>query len=336
MQIIYRNLPAKIGSLLVALILTWYVQSNRNITRDIQVRVVPPVLPKNLVFAGKLPSYLKVQLSGPRELMDFPVSDFKILLANANPRPDKKVPFKTVLIPETPGGISAGYQEGVHIRIDRVLIREVPLDPVFVLNLDEKHRPGYFQVIPSTINISGPWEMVEKIERIKTRVIDVKGEEGIFIERVFLEDLPPFTTLAGKQSPDVEFSINILRRDAASVQEMQDVWLENLKPRCGNRISGFELEAEPISAHIRYPIKLRKPRDGEFEVRVFCNIVTDPEKNTPIVIQDIPVRLNDHYRRPEVQILELSSNKIDLKFKKKAALELVKKGAKEFTRPKEK
>lgn len=334
MKRIYRNLPAKIGSLLVALVLAWYVQSNRKIKRDIQVRVVPPALPRNLVFAGKLPAYLKVQLSGPRELMDFPVSDFKIHLTNANPRPDEKVPFKTVLTPETPGGISASYQTGVLIRIDRVLIREVPLEPVFVLHLGEKLKPGYFRVVPSTISIRGPREQVERIERIRTRVMEIKGEEGIFTERVFIEDLPPFTTLAGKQSPDVEFSITILPRDNVHSEELEDVWLENLKPRCSNRISGYELEAEPLSALIRYPVKNRKPREKEFEARVFCNIVLDIEKNAPLEIQDIPVQLHDLYHRQGIQILELSRNMVNLKFKKKAALELVKKGAKEFTRPK--
>jgi len=143
----FNNWIAKSLSILAALAIFYHVRSSRNVTRDIQVRVVPPQLRWNLTFYSKIPAYINVRLSGPKELMDFPVSEFKILLKNNNPKPRVNI-FRTKLKPELPTGISAQYKRGIEITLDRRATARLPIDPRFNLKPDAGTEFGYFQVSP--------------------------------------------------------------------------------------------------------------------------------------------------------------------------------------------
>lgn len=336
MKLIYQNWMAKTGSLLVALVLTWYVQSNRNVTRDVQIRVIPPVLPGHLIFANRLPAYLKVQLNGPRELMDFPMADFKIRLTNTNPEPDENVPFKTKLVPELPSGINAFYAQGIRMNVDRVMIRALPVEPIFKLSLAEKAEPGYFRVDPPTIRIKGPRKTVQELERIETRMIDIRGYTGVFKEQGFIAELPPFVILARKQSPVVEFSMIILNPTEDNPPDFRKVVIKGLKPKCSNRLEGFEMSTEKVDIIVKIPVNKKDPTIKQFEAATFCRVRIDRETKKPVLIGNIPVRVSDLRNRSDLHILQVIPNKISLNFVKKAASELVKKGAQEFTRPKPK
>ncbi len=316
---LFQNSAAKIGGIASALVLFWYVQSNRTISRDVQIRVKHPTLPNQLVFASKVPVYLNVRLSGPREVMDFPLSDFRIHLSNPNPRAGKKANIYTaVLLPELPRGVQAVMRDRVDVMVDDKMTRVLPVDPDFTVPEGSAMRPGYFKVNPPTIRVFGPRSIVSGMERISTREIHVDASlaepgTGVFRTRKLIRHLPRFVHLAPEQPRDVEFSIRLLAERGAPVPEKKIVVLKKIPFRCEQPVTGFTVRPEPeIQVLLRIPSDRREPEARNFEARAHCPLLN--RGKPPNRLRKLPVTIVDRRKRDYIEILSLHGSRVDVHF----------------------
>ena len=105
-----RNWKVKLGSVLIASMLFFYVQWTRNVTRVFHIRVERPDIPEDLILSSRIPSFMDVQFYGPAEEMEFNASAFRItVFSPAKPIPGKNQ-YKVILIPDPPGEIEAKIQ----------------------------------------------------------------------------------------------------------------------------------------------------------------------------------------------------------------------------------
>ena len=362
----FRKWPAKVGSLLLSVMLFFYVQSTRIIERDIQVRVIEPNLPRRLLFTSKLPAYLKVRLRGPREFMDFPVTEYKIELIHQNPRPSATPNlYTTRLVPELPVGVNADYERGVKLYVDRLQERTLPVAPLVKSDLPADYVAGLFRLSPSTIRIRGPKNTVSHMERIKTRLITVtmpenedgvEGERNKFQTRVFLGDLPEYVTLARNQPLGVEYQQLLLPKVPVREENEEDFLLEEVEVRCSNNISnaGFALidparEESDVKKRksqslkeLRMRIKVlvrrtgrgRKLESRNFSALVFCPLRFPEAGKLPAVVKEIPIQVKASLNQKSVRILDFNPKKVDLHFTEYRRGRVYRRGISDFTPPK--
>ena len=329
-----RNKVAKVGSLLAAMLLFWYVQANRTITRDIQVRIDPFKLPNNLVFASKVPAYLNVQLRGPREVMDFPVADLKIGLHADRPRAGDRVPFESDLRPRLPAGVEARYSKRVFLDIDREIQRDVPVEPAFETGrLKGGLRPGYSWIEPASLRIRGPSRVIAQIVKVRTRTMEIRLDRpGVFEAYPTLAPLPDFADIA--EDTELRFRMNVLPPSGAGEEPGEkSVTLEGIAARCMNGLSAFDLEHEPIHAVVVLPVTQAAPLRNQFEALFFCPV--DAKTGDPVPLENVPVLLADRRSRNYLAVRMVLPSKINVRFRRTART-LIQTGRDNFTKPKEK
>ena len=122
-RVVVQHGMIKLISLVLAITLFFYVQYTLNITRSVQVEVLPPKIPQELVLSRKIPPFWKVKFYGKAEHMDFDKSNFQIKLENPNPLVGSNL-YRVILYPEPPKDVQATYKRELHLFIDRLLARE--------------------------------------------------------------------------------------------------------------------------------------------------------------------------------------------------------------------
>ena len=315
-----RNIYAKVGSLATAGLLFWYVQANRTITRAIQVRVVPMKLKKGLMYASKYPAYLNVKLRGPRQLMDFPVSDFKVRLYTNRQRVGKRLPFRTRLPDRLPAGVEASLAKIVRLDVDRVMTRRLPVEPVAAVDgLAPGTRIGYYWINPRFLRVRGPAETVSAMKVLRTRVIEVKGPVGMFERAIVPEGLPPFVELAPDESFEVRYHATIIRNPTdVFVKGERHVVIDDLKTRCINGFRDYIVTTTPsVKVTLAVAPNRAAPTARQLEGLVYCVAGKGgiPRKQKDALLE---VRLKKRYRK-HVSVRSVSKQRVALAFKKSAA-----------------
>ena len=330
-----RNKVAKIASLCAALLLFWYVQANRTITRDIQVRIEPLKLPDSLVLASKVPAYLNVQIRGPREVMDFPVADLKIRIHADRPRPGDHVPFESELTPRLPAGVEARYSKRVFLDIDREAQRDIPIEPMFNAgHLPGGLRPGYFWIEPPALRLRGPARLLNRIAKVRTRLIDIRMDRaGVFEAYPSIVGLPDFALVVSGQE-ELRFRMNILPVTGVGPEPGEkEVTIEGISSRCLNGLSAFDLEHEPVQAVVVLPAGQPMPLRNQFEAVFFCPV--DAKTGDPVALSQVPVRIQDRRGRSYLAVRLVTPAKTDVRFHRTART-LIQTGRGSFTKPKDK
>ena len=333
---------AKLLSLLLALVLVWYVQVNKTVSRDIQVRVEKPRLPGGLIIASKIPVYLNVKLKGAAEHMDFPVSDYRIMLTNPNPRArEEPGRFRTILLPELPNNIQAKFQSLVELKIDKLNERILPILPELSYIRTDRLFLGPLKISPRTIRVRGPARILSGLNAIRTQKIQVEGKPGDFRTRVFIQ-LPEFVTTAPGQPLDIEFSQKIQLMNELKGQEENTATipgesektgnsstdqkgllkLENVSFRCANKLpEGYTSETQPFELYVNYPVESKKPEADDFEIRAYCAHEFGPLRKAPLgekvvkTLENVAVYVEGKYDKDKVEILGLSRNHTRIKIK---------------------
>lgn len=315
---VLKNWKAKAGSILVAFIVFIYVHYTRNIIRVVQIRVEKPEIPENLVLSSNVQSFMNVQFEGPREGMDFPVSDFRIILSNPRPESgDNK--YRTRLLPELPQEIKARYESEISVRLDHVLSRELPIDPDIDFSLDSAFQGGYTWTNPRFIVVRGPTQVLSGMDRIRTQKVIVNSKESFISQRVLISDLPEFVTLAANQPIEVDVSARILPADL-QMGEGGQISLFRLPVRCLNAPPGVSLKTG-ASQIVDVLIGGEKSQIGadQFAAKVFCPVFFDDTSASirpRFLIQDVPVIIEDRLGRTNVTILKVSPQRLSLQFER--------------------
>ncbi len=309
---------AKAGSFLVAVLVFSYVNYTKNVTRVIQIRLEKPDLPANLVLSDNLPSFVNVQFSGPREQMDFPVSDFRILLTNPRPAIGENI-YRARLLPDLPDRIKAKYNSNVTVTLDIVMTRDLAVDPDIDYALESGFQAGYVWTIPRTVSVRGPSRIVSDMDRIRTQKFTIRSRENFFSKKVLIADLPEFTQLAPNQPIEVEVSARILSADIGG-DTSTPLTMVKIPVRCINEIRGLVLKI-PGSTFVEALVNAEKNivAPDQFTARVYCPVFFDENTKTikpSFLVESIPIFVDDRFSRNNVQILKIEPTRVTLQFER--------------------
>lgn len=307
-----RNWKAKLGSLVVAVLFFYYVQYTRNTTRAVHIRVETPVLPENLVVNSRIPSFVKVEFSGPREMMDFNPSNFKVALINPGPTPGDNR-YRVELQPSPPDGIEVRHVDNLPIVLDRRTQRTLPLVADYELAGSPGLRAGVVQISPETIRVVGPAQVLSTMDRVKLTHIEAVPSQGDFVARVRVDALPEFVALGTDQPYEAELRLRLIPQGQ---QPTGDGLIErSLSVTCENAPPGLKLDESPsVRVLVRSPGRLP---EGRLKAVSFCPVEVDSVTRNIVPsarVTNVPVYIRDSLAQKDIEILDVSPQGVSLQF----------------------
>jgi hypothetical protein len=318
---ITKNWKLKAGSVFVALLLFWYVQYSRTITRVMNIRVDRPEIPANLTMSSRTPSFMNVKIYGPREVMDFNVSEFRISLKNPRPEVGTNI-YRAQVYPELPEGVGAVYRTELPITLDRVMVRELPVEPILDINLGPGLRPGYMWTKPRTLRVVGPEAIVSRMNRIRTDRTIVAGSRPVFSNKVLISQLPEFVALDKNQPFDVDINLRVLPDNIDPEVDESLHLITDIPIRCSNDLRGVSMKVmdrNTVDVLVMTNDDKINIKKEQLSAMLFCAAMLDSETQEVIpsaTITNVPVFVEDRLKREGVTILDVIPPRVALEFEK--------------------
>jgi YbbR domain-containing protein len=217
-----RNLGLKIISVLIAVGLWVFVNAGqRNAVETLPVPISYRLIPTGLVIINRPPDFVKIEIAGPRTLLSLldperltvklnlngvspGQSDFKITPAMFN------LPRQTTVTRISPDDIT--------LDIDRIVSRQVPVHLAISGQVQAGYKVGSVEVMPATVEASGPSRYVNALQRVDTAPFEVQGLTGDVDRPVELAAVPePVRLLPEKVDAHVIVSQQIADKEFRGV-----------------------------------------------------------------------------------------------------------------------
>lgn len=320
-NLINSNWKLKAGSIFVALLLFWYVQYSRTITRVMNIRVDRPEIPANLTISSRVPSFMNVKIYGPREVMDFNVSEFRVSLKNPRPEVGTNI-YRAQIYPELPNGVGAVYRTEIPLTVDRVMVRQLPVEPILDINLPPELRPGYMWTKPRTLRVVGPEDIVSKMDRIRTDRTVVAGSLPVFSNKVLISQLPEFVSLDKNQPFDVDINLRVLPDNIDPEIDEKLSLVTDISIRCSNDLRGVSMKVmdrNTVDILVMVSDEKIKLKREQLMAEVFCPALVDTDTQEIIpsnTITNVPIFIQDRLNREGVTILDVIPPRVSLEFER--------------------
>ena len=194
-----RNWPLKLTSLLLAVMLWVVATAEQPASRVLPVTLVPQG-PAGRSFNGDPPAITALVVGPRRELIK--LTGAHLTLTRILPDTITGRAVTLDLLPsevEIPRGGEVRVQDiqprQITLQLDPVVFRSVPVHPDLRLELDSGTRlMRAVQVFPGVVRLTGPADLVAKIDSVKTIPLGVERVEGVF-ERSVAVDTEGFGTV---------------------------------------------------------------------------------------------------------------------------------------------
>jgi YbbR domain-containing protein len=213
LKTITENWVLKLLSLVLALILWFFVMGEQKLERSYAVSLELKNIPSGMMVANEIPSHIEVRIAGPRTLLmnlqtkDIGISvDLKDLqpglttLKRLEERLDLPGPLKVTRL-------SPSY---VDIKLERIKARLVPVEVTVTGEPAAGYRVGRIRVKPEKVMVEGAESEVGGVGTVPTEVVDIAGASADIVATVPLNFLGKFSHLKGETTAEVQ--IAILRR----------------------------------------------------------------------------------------------------------------------------
>ena len=296
-----RDYPLKAFSLALALALYFFVsvENDRSVDVDFPLEYRTA---DDIELIGEYPTTINVTIAGPwasvRSYDPEKLAPVRIDLRDAGPGPvRRRLDVNDV---NAPGGMTvvAMTPTQIDVNLDRKIEKQLPV--AVDLGLD---KPAYgFEVVatmtnPEKVRVIGPATVLQSIESVYTRPVNLAGREEGFSEEIELRPLPPPLRLRDKV---VAVDVDIREETATKVLAAT--------VRCRDLPPGTELTLEPevIKVEVRGPRRLVDGFDKQ-SIVAYLDIgteleegVRDFEKN--VTVEGLPERVGLAGSLPSVRV----------------------------------
>ncbi|MCB1172873.1 MAG: hypothetical protein KDK39_04880 [Leptospiraceae bacterium] len=312
-----RDWKLKLGSLIASGVLFGYIQYTQTIRRTLHVRVKRPELAQGLMFAGKVPSFLNVELSGNAEINNFEASEFKIhlRLSSPPPRTGQENIFRTIMYPALPEGIHARYDEEISVMLDEVLERKIPVVPLVQAALPRSMELGYVKIEPAWIRLVGPRQVLSQMERVTTQAVRLQ-DQSIYQQQTQIQGTPEFVALARGMGDLVRISAKVYKTaDLSNYTKVESVPIV-----CSNSTGNLEMKVlGGATVDVYIQSEASELEQDQFQAQVFCPVFYDEDTKTinpGFHIKNMPVQIIDKLNRLDVNIIKVSPATVSVQFEK--------------------
>lgn len=190
---VFNNLPFKLVSLAIALLLWWSVGRDQPIEIPVTVPLEFQHAPANLEINSDYPLQARVTLRGPeRMLQGLNPSEVHAILDLHGARPGERTFDLTAQDIHTPRNVRVVQivPSQFHISFDPSVTRIVPVQPRVIGTLLSGYDITSVTANPATISIVGPKRRVDAIQAAMTDPVDATGVvgSGTFTTHAYVSD----------------------------------------------------------------------------------------------------------------------------------------------------
>lgn len=326
---------AKLGSLIIAIIFYYYVQYTKTATKTFFIRVETPTIPNHLVFREEPPAFIKVEFSGPEELLAIDPSNFKLYMINTGPTAGLNK-FRLELIPPPPPSlqIHLEYSE-IEIQLDNKKRKTFPIQPIY--DLPQNKKLYYWNFNPTSITVEGPESTINREFNLKLIPLKLSANSSIFYGKVMFQQMPKFTKLVENQPFEVQLELRYYSEEEFQEKINQlpqgfNLFELEIPLNCKNNLGNLEIANEQ-KVKVFYISKYFLKADS-FVAETFCPVEIDNSSESIIpsnYIPDLPVVVKPKIEIQELEILKIEPLTVGLQFriKKKIPMNQLEKGLQE-------
>lgn len=185
-----KNLSYKILAVILAIFIWYFVVGEERAEVALSVPLELINIPRDLIVVNNLTPGIEIRVNGPRSLVrDLATKSLTKSLDLAHARPG------TIVFPITSEGIS--LPRGVKVTrinptqvvvsLQKLMIKKVTIKS----RITGKPAPGYevdsIQINSDQVEIAGPQDVVENLETLYTKPIDIQGLKSNLKQRTYLD-----------------------------------------------------------------------------------------------------------------------------------------------------
>ncbi len=256
-----ENLLAKTISLVIAVVLWLYVNYENLPEKYLNVSLKVINIPKKLTIANNIPKMVSVKIKGKYDVIQtvYPkliiaYIDLKNAIEGKN-----RVYIRTKLRKNKRIKIVNIVPETVEVYMEKVFRKEVPVSPTIINVPAEGYIKAGESFYPTSVIVEGPKSVVEKMEVIRTKPIDIGGVTGSIYKDVEFDIPDEFVRTVNYHTIKIE--INIKQNFKTIIYNKFKVVIKNLndKFRIENKESLFaKIKIKGPESRLR---QIRKAQD---------------------------------------------------------------------------
>jgi YbbR domain-containing protein len=208
-----KNWVLKLLSFFFALFLWYFVVGEDKVDMNVTLPVEIVNLPRDLVISNQFKKQLEVTVSGQRSLIQGMAAQHisrSIDLSKASPG--------TVVIQNQPDSIP--LPRGINILriqptsltllLDQLIHKELEIKPILTGKIHESYQLDSVTLEPSSLEISGPKEIIGQENIVNTEPIDISGLRQTTVKQSALDIKPFIAEIIGE--PVVSVQLNLIEK----------------------------------------------------------------------------------------------------------------------------
>ena len=250
-----KNWVLKLLSFCFALFLWYFVVGEDKVDMNVTIPVEVVNLPRDLVISNQFKKELEVTVSGQRSLIRGMAEQHisrTIDLSKAKPG--------TVVIQHQPDSIPLPrgisilrlQPTSVTLLLDELIDKVLEIKPVLTGKLNKHFRLDSVTLEPSSLEISGPKEIIGQEEFINTMPIDISGLQQTTVKQSSLDLKPYIADLIGE--PVVSVKLNIV--GLKSERRISDIPVEFIPINGKSSEIIYQLKPSTVSISAELPVSI--------------------------------------------------------------------------------
>jgi YbbR domain-containing protein len=253
-----KNWVLKLLSFFFALFLWYFVVGEDKVDMNVTIPVEIVNLPRDLVISNQFKKQLEVTVSGQRSLIQGMAAQHisrSIDLSKASPgtvviqNQDDSIPL--------PRGINILRIQptSLTLLLDQLIHKELRIEPVLTGKIHGNYQLDSVTLEPSSLEISGPKEIIGQEEFVNTSPIDISGLRQATVKQSALEIKPFIADIIGE--PVVSVQLNIIEKKTT------------------RKVAGIPVEFTPVNSKAREIIYRLKPPTVSVEAELPLSLVKE-------------------------------------------------------------
>lgn len=199
-------------SLILAIIFWYMVGGEDKIDKNVMIPVEIINLPRDLVISNQFKKQIQVTVNGPRSLiLEMTRGEITRQVDLSDAAPGTKIISNEIDSISVPRGVTIEriQPSTIILSLDKLIQRNIPIQPVIVGDVPVDYQLGVVGTDPGEIAITGPRTVLEQIDTLMTRAINVEGLKESIQLQVPLDLSQAIVDLIGETSVTVRIRITM-------------------------------------------------------------------------------------------------------------------------------
>lgn len=303
-DLVLRNVGLKLLSLLAAFALWVFVNAGaRETERTLQIPLELQNLPPHLMIVSPRVDLVDLRVSGPRTLLGrINPNELKIVLDLGGVRPGPAVFRVLTESLNLPRGvkISRLTPSEVTLEFSRIGRRTLPVRVTFTGKPPGDLRVTETRVAPESVEVSGPMEVVDKMQAVETAPLDLATTEAGVMQRELLLE-PPLEYLS--------YTASLVRAEVRLEEPEETRVFRGVPVVVRNTSQRTTVKPESISVTIRGPKSALEALELNHGTVYIDAAGLEPGEHTLAASADLPAEVKLVKQEPASLLVSVSSEK---------------------------